>query len=670
MQSLAWYARRLESMSLGEMLWRARNACRDSWDRLRLARGFRPSSTVPLSADAALLDLHACTLSPSRDAHRVFRERTSWAERLRSAADDIQDHRLSFFDLDRVHLGDPIDWHRDQSAQRAAPLVPSATIDYRDFAAIGDCKLIWEPNRHHQLVVLGRAYRATGDAAYARAVYEQLASWLDANPLGHGMNWRSPLELGIRLINWVWALELIKDAPEPNGKLRCRLVTSIYEHCWEIQRKYSKGSSANNHLIGEAAGVFVACSAFPSLPHATLWRHVAASILEDEIERQTYADGCTREHAFGYHLFVAQFFVVCKLVGERTGHQFSRSYAERLELMIEFAVSVMEAGRSMPKLGDCDDGYVVDFGDSVDDFDMWLAIGGLMFDRPEWLADVERPPESAYWLFGTESIRRIEAETDNVDAPAMPLRSKAFRESGYFLLQCGAARNADHISVLFDCAELGYGSIAAHGHADALSLTLRAYGHDVLVDTGTYDYFSHPTWREYFRGTAAHNTLRVDGRDQSVMLGPFLWGRRARSELLEWSGDGDRVFAKGRHDGYRSLESPVTHTRTILLDSAGRTVEIIDELEGRGEHDIDISFHVASACAVEPHGNAFVLSVGGRRILLEPDVRLSSAVHNADQTAYTGWISDGYHRKTPSATIVLRGRAASPSTFRTVIRVP
>ena len=88
--------------------------------------------------------------------------------------------------------------------------------------------------------------------------------------------------------------------------------------------------------------------------------------------------------------------------------------------------------------------------------------------------------------------------------------------------------------MVFDCGELGFKAIAAHGHADALSFTLRAFGSDVFVDPGTYDYFSYSAWRAYFRSTSAHNTLAVDGRDQSVMLGPFLWGARAQARCIAW----------------------------------------------------------------------------------------------------------------------------------------
>jgi hypothetical protein len=152
----------------------------------------------------------------------------------------------------------------------------------------GDAKVVWEPNRHHHLVVLGRAYRAFGDPRYAAAALRQIASWIDDNPFGYGMNWRSPLELGIRVINWVWALDLARDMVDRPRGIDERVRETVWRHLREIAGKYSRGSSANNHLIGEAAGVFIGAAYFPDFPEASAWKEESREILSREILRQTY----------------------------------------------------------------------------------------------------------------------------------------------------------------------------------------------------------------------------------------------------------------------------------------------------------------------------------------------------------------------------------------------
>jgi len=115
------------------------------------------------------------------------------------------------------------------------------------------------------------------------------------------------------LINWVWAFDLIRDSGVVTPEFRSRMFHSVYLHLWEITGNYSYGSSANNHLIGEAAGVFIATSYFQGLQSAEKWREGSYKILEREIIEQTYSDGCTREQALGYHLFVLQFFFLPEL---------------------------------------------------------------------------------------------------------------------------------------------------------------------------------------------------------------------------------------------------------------------------------------------------------------------------------------------------------------------
>ncbi len=431
----------------------------------------------------------------------------SWCEHAMTSANAIAEHRLRLFDFDDCHLGDPIDWNRDHKHGVAAPMGFAPWIDYRDFRITGDCKFVWEPNRHHHLVVLGRAYRASGDVRYARAAVEQLTSWMDQCPYGIGMNWRSPLELGIRLINWVWTVDLIRESGLIDGDLRVRLVNSVYRHVWEIARKYSRGSSANNHLVGEAAGVFVATSYFRDLKNAARWRARSREILSREILRQTFPDGGTREQALGYHFFVLQFFVVAGLVARLSGEDFPASYWARLEKIFEFAATMNEGGKAPPMFGDCDDGYVLDLGGDRGDFRPWLAVGAALFGRRDFKAVAGGYSEAAWWLMGESGRARFDALSE--ETPLPDLVSRAFPESGLYLLQHGSRNPEARISVVFDCGNLGLGPLAAHGHADAMSFTLRVCGEDVFVDPGTYDYFTHPRWREYFRSTRAHNTVVV-----------------------------------------------------------------------------------------------------------------------------------------------------------------
>lgn len=653
MPSLTWYLRRLRAMSVGELAWRARAGARDALDRCRFALKFYPSETAVGSAKwipgFRVSDLQPGEWRSAKPGNREY----AWQERLRDEADRLLQHRLTFFHLQDHHLGDPVNWNYDHESGTASPLRFAPSIDYRDRRVSGDAKLVWEPNRHHHLVVLGRAYRATAEQRYAAAVVEQLTSWLEQCPFSVGMNWRSPLELAIRLINWVWAVDLIEESGLFTGAFRSKVLHSAYLHLWDITRKYSRGSSANNHRIGEAAGVFIGTSYFRTLTHAARWHEESRRILSEEIEAQTYADGCSREHAVGYQLFVLQFFILAGITARRVGEDLPPFFWSRLEKMLEFVGALSEGGDRLPMFGDSDDGYVLDLGDSNPvDVSALLSVGAVLFGRADLNARAGRYAESARWLLGRSSWAQFEA----LPAPAEGLlESRAFQDSGYYLLQCGHENGPDRISVLFDCGELGFQSIAAHGHADALSFSLRAFGADIFIDPGTYDYFSFPAWRDYFRSTRAHNTVTVDGVDQSEMLAPFMWGFKANVRCRAWVARAQGGSVTGEHDGFTRLADPVVHRRTVELDGESRILTIRDDLTVSGRHEIAVWFHLSEHCSVsEVETNRFQIAAGGGTVTLDIDPRLSVQKLVGSVAPISGWVSRGYHRKVPGTTLVAR----------------
>lgn len=650
-------------MSPREAAWRVRSTVRDAIDRplVRLRQRW-PAPTVPTGTLAGEYGFAVTDITPgewSQPAASAMER--DWLARLRRRADRIAAGYLRLFDLEDVDCRDGIDWNREYKAGITAPLRFSPWLDYRDTRLVGDCKFLWEPNRHQHLVVLARAYRASGDARYVQAILRQWTSWLAQCPYGMGMNWRSPLELGIRLINWVWTLDLVRPSGLLEEGLRARLLHSVNLHLTEITRKFSQGSSANNHIIGEAAGVFIAASYFCCLARTESYRNRAYDILCEQIDRQTFEDGGNREQAIGYHLFALQFFVLAGLVGQWTGRPFPDSYWSLLERQFGFVATLHEGGPALPMIGDADDGYVLDLGADGADLGGWLTVGAVLFARPDLRTAAGEFGEAGRWLLGRDGRQRFEAVPPIT--LGVPLSCRALRESGLYLLQSGHYGKDDRISVTFDCGPLGLGSIAAHGHADALSVTVRAFGADVLVDPGTYDYFTYPLWRQYFRSTRAHNTVTVDGQDQSVMQGLFLWGRRAEARCLAWDPRPDGGLVRAEHNGYTRLDDPVVHRRTVELDGPRRQIEISDEIVAARRHRIEVRFHLGEQClAKQVAPNRFEIDTGRGLARLELDPRLEVRLDYGSCEPIAGWVSRSYHRKTPAVT--LTGQCEHVGTIR------
>ncbi len=633
MQSLSWYYHRLKRMSFDEVVWRGRSAAREALDLVRIPTGIYPKLAPP----AAFNDVaRGFTVVPTGPAEFPDEMR----QRLIDKAERILDHRLSFFQHEDLHLGDPINWHRDWNQGLDAPVRPCPLVDYRVAEDSGDCKQVWEANRHHQWVVLGRAYQVTRDERYAAGFWQQFESWLDANPFGHGMAWKNPLELGVRLINWVWALDLVRGytPPEP---LWGRVHAALHQHVWDLCRKFSQGSSANNHLIGEVAGTFVATAYFPHLPDSEATQRVTRSILEREIHSQLFESGCSKEQALGYQFFSLQFFTICAKVADWTGQPFGEPYMNRLQAGYRFLAEVAQGGEELPWFGDKDDGYVLDLGDYSHDVCAVIDLYRVLFKGQQHTTH-----ESAYWLSGVP-LRQGEAEH-----PPTTLKTRAYADAGHYFMQSGSGET--RVSMQIDCAPLGYGLLTAHGHADALAFTLRLGGKHMLVDPGTYDYYTYPEWRHALRRTINHNTVCIDGRDQSEMKGLFLWGRQAHTQCLEWFDDDQRSVLQGRHDGYEIGEDPVQVSRRFEYDKAGRTFLIEDKLTAEDEHDYASALHFHPDCNVTVDGNIIRASRCGQSLEIQAPEGVALETYHGDEEAKLGWFSETYHSRQPCTTVIAR----------------
>ncbi|TLZ13402.1 MAG: heparinase, partial [Gammaproteobacteria bacterium] len=442
-------------------------------------------------------------------------------------------------------------------------------------------------------------------------------------------------------------------------------LDSVYEHARFIHGYFSRHSSANNHLIGEAAGLYIAGLTWPCWPRVRDWRRVAQQILEREALLQSSTDGVSLEQAVCYQQFVLDFLLLALLAGRSADERFSAAYEQRLAAMLVCLASIMDAGGNVPMIGDADDGAVTRLAQSPDfsTYRSLLASGAILFGSGELKAKAGKLDDKTRWLFGSragELFRRVEEPRARA-----PLR-RAFPGGGYYILGCDFETRHE-IRLVADAGPLGYRSIAAHGHADALAFTLSLGGLEFLIDPGTCAYHGGGEWRAYFRGTAAHNTLRIDGVDQSLPGGDFMWVKQARARCDTWeSSDAADVF-EAWHDGYLRLSDPVLHRRRITLDKRARRVVIEDRLQMSGAHDVELFLHCDERCTVEAVPAGFAIRRGQWTLVAElPRHRDADArLHRGSLQPLCGWVSRRYDERRPSPTVVWRARLEGDALLRT-----
>ena len=522
------------------------------------------------SARAALLRKHL-----PDEASEILRE-----------ADAICGHRFRLLGYENLDYGDPIDWHLDSVHAKRAPLDPWFKIPFLDFAAVGDHKVIWELNRHQHLVALAKARLLSGDEKYIRELMAQWHSWIKANPYPLGINWGSTLEVAFRSLSWIWVDQLLAGTAE-YGKFRAELVPALAFHGHYIERYLSSYFSPNTHLLGEAVALLFLGTLYPQIPRAARWTESAWKIVLHEAERQVRRDGVYFEQSLYYHVYALDFFLYARLLRARNGMEIPKAYDAVLGRMLDVVAALAQAGPA-EGFGDDDGGRLWNpRRNHTEQMTDPLALGAMMYSREFFAA---RLTEEAIWLFGNQSVDVLSQQPQKPrQEPGAAAYSIAFPNGGLYVL----ADSEPHAQeVVVDGGPQGEGR-SGHGHADALSLRLTMDGRRWLVDAGSGVYVSKDsTDRDRFRGTGAHNTLRVDGMDQAVADGPFSWTHLPTTHPENWIAGKSFAYFVGSHNGYARLRDPVLHRRHILK-VAGSVCLVRDIALGRAEHELEIRWHLA-----------------------------------------------------------------------------
>lgn len=427
-----------------------------------------------------------------------------------------------------------------------------------------------------------------------------------------------------RIRNWIYAWNRFEAAA---GQVEPSVAAAMVEYMWrEVAFVRDHLSAERNHRTLELYALLVAAVAFPDRDREHALRTFAFDQLHANLLEDIRSDGVHREASIHYHCIALRSWLGAMEHARCLGVTLPPSYAARLSAACEFAAHAHRPDGCIPA---CSDADVTSYRDV-------LLRAAALFNRPDWrwVATLGRE--------GTPPARG----------------SASFPCGGYYTQRSGWGGDArafgDERYLIFDCGPLGDGG---HGHYDLLSVEVFALQQPLLVDPGRFTYSeSGENWRRWFKGTAAHNTVLVDGRDQTPYARRKPKGPAAAGRLLA------RASAPGLDMLTGEASSPVyeaTHTRTVLFVADEYWI-VVDQLAGRRPHAYQLRWHLS------PHAGAgLAVDAVQPGLVRARGVTLAFAPVRAVRVE-PGWYAPQYGVRHPAPVVVVDAHAQTTS-FVTVI---
>src|SRR5262249_8268101 len=384
-----------------------------------------------------------------------------------------------------------------------------------------------------------------------------------------GINWTVAMEAAIRSVNIIAALDLFRDSSLLDADSFGLILKLLIAHGRYIEENLESSPTLNsNHYLSDLIGLFVIAATLPELAESPTWIETGISGLLKEMDRQILPDGVDYEGSTAYHRFVLELYYTFFHLSSRCGIKLPTSYFEKLEAMFDFVRHYLKPDRTAPLIGDSDDGRLIKFKDRpAVDQSYLMSLGAVMFNTGDFK---RRGPidEEAIWWLGSQGIETY----DKLSGAAREPVSKPYSHAQIFIQRSAS------LYAIVDCGDHGAMGRGSHAHSDALSIDLYAYGRTLLRDPGTFVYSASEVWRNRFRSTAYHNTVRIDREEISELIKgqPFTLGPNRPVPVNRWETSVDQDLLDAQHNGYSRLEHNITHRR-ILRFNKGLEFWILDD---------------------------------------------------------------------------------------------
>ena len=560
------------------------------------------------------------------------------------AADEIEGGVFPYFGHLSFQTGFPPDWHQNPLTGEKAPrdLHWSRISDFDH----GDIKFVWEPNRFRFTYTLVRAYWRTGDERYAELFWQLVEDWRMCNLPQQGANWKCGQETSFRVMAWCFGFYGFLNCSVTTTRRVVLLAQMIAVSGQRIEANVAYAlSQRNNHGISEGLGLWTIGLLFPEFRHAGKWRVKGREILERLGRELIYDDGSFCQHSANYQRLMLHDYLWGLRLAELNDQPFSQELQEHVGRAYLFLYQLQdEETGELPCYGQNDGALILPLN-NCDSRNFRPVLQAASYSSSGVRCYHEGPwDEDLLWLFGPEALEASVGPPSCADLHSHPGGCYTLRsDSGFSFTRCVTFQDRP-------------------SQADMLHLDLWWRGQNIALDAGTFSYNGPEPWNNPLAGTAYHNTVMVDNRDQMERVGRFLWLPWLQSRVCVYGRGSEGLLAywEGTHNGYQRLPAAVTLHRGILRIGKECWL-VLDRLFSHESHSYRLHWllldcpyewreNTGSLALKTPAGPYGIQSAG-----LEHDGEYSLV--RADEESPRGWRAPYYGVRKPALSLALEVEA-------------
>ncbi len=458
--------------------------------------------------------------------------------------------KLRYFNAELLEIGKTYDWITNPSNGYQYDISKHWTEVEDISEKAGDIKFTWEKSRFSFLNTIIR-YDYHFDSDCSDQVFDEIDSWIKANPVNQGPNYKCSQEISIRVLNWTFALNYYKNSSALTEDRFKLIIHSIY---WQLKHVYSninfsRKTVRNNHAITEVLMLYISGLLFPYFPESSKWKKQGKKWFEEEIAYQVYEDGTFLQFSHNYHRVLIQLFTWAFYLSAIHKESFSEITYQRAFKSLNYLFQCAnEQNGQLPNYG-ANDGALFFKLNNQPYRDYRPQLNALYyFFNNRYLFDQEELKEDINW-FASQLDKPLQSPSLKLDKANLV----SFDEGGYYLIR--------------DQETFSFIRCGSHkdrpSQADNLHLDIWYNEMNVLRDAGTYKYNTDQNLVRYFNGTSAHNTVTLGEHDQMLKGPRFIWLHWSQAVATRLEETEDAYFFVGKIQAFQQLGANIFHERKV-----------------------------------------------------------------------------------------------------------